>query len=185
MLEDLASLAAGYAAMQHEAVLRADDASLRRHIRATLMRCLPPQVFTPEMTEDCFRVICRCPDTDDPMHTGAIHAWAGQFLRDVDAPAGTLLHRLQHSAVRLLPTACAAVRDDIRLVALDALYQPGLLPDGMHLAFLKHRLGLNGIPRLSCEEIALRMHHPLTYIHELESAILTILSSHHNGGSHA
>ena len=185
MLEDLASLAAGYAAVQHEAVLRADDASLRRHITATLMRCLPPQVVTPEITEDCFRDVCCRPDTDDPMHTGAIHAWAGYFLRDVEAPAGTLLHCLHNSAIRLLHPNRPAERDDLRLVTLDALYQPGQLPAGMHLAFLKHRLGLNGSPRLSCEEISLRMHQPLTYIHELESAILTILSSHHNGGSHA
>ena len=116
------------------------------------------------------------------MHTSAIHAWSGVYLLTAMEAASPLLQRLHRSALRLLPEDHAATRDDLRLVTLDALYHPGLLPPGEHLAYLRHRLGMNGAARLSCEEIALRMHKPLVYIHELESAILTILS---NGGPHA
>ena len=182
---DVQSLAAKYAAMQHNAVIRADDAALRRHITETLRRCLPVSIVTSTIVEQCFCTVHALPEQADPMHTGAIHAWAGEYLLETDAAEGTLLHRLHASAKRLLPADRPAARDDIRLVVLDALCQPGCLPPGTHLAFLKHRLGLNGSPRLSCEEIAFRMHKPLTYIHELESAILTTLSATHTGGNHA
>ncbi|MBQ4581526.1 MAG: hypothetical protein IJA83_12780 [Clostridia bacterium] len=182
-MPDVQTLAAKYAAMQHKAVLRADDNALRRHIADTLKRCLPPQLITAEVTDNCFHAVQLLPDAADPMHTGAIHAWAGVYLQtaaDTDHP---LLQRLHHAALRLLPESSSATRDDLRLITLDALYKPGLLPPGTHLAFLKHRLGLNGSPRLSCEEIAVRIHHPLTRIHELEAAIITTLSLH--GGSYA
>lgn len=181
-MPDVQSLAAKYAAMQHDAVIRADDAALRRHIADTLRRCLPAAVVTYGMVEQCFYAVNDLPGRNDPMHTGAIHAWAGEYLLHSAAEEGTL-RRLRASAKRLLPSDRPADRDDIRLVTLDALYQPGMLPAGTHLAFLKHRLGLNGCPRLSCEEIAIRMHQPLTRVHELESAILTILTN--TGGPHA
>ena len=181
---DVQNLAAKYAAIQHEAVLHADDKALRRHITDTLKCCLPPQLVTTALIEACFRTVQHQSDAADPMHTGAIHAFAGQYLQET-ASDNPLLQRLHASAQRLLPAKQPATRDDIRLVVLDALYQPGLLPPGTHLAYLNHRLGRNGHPRLSCEEIAVRMHKPITYIHELESAILTILSAHYNGGRHA
>lgn len=181
---DVQSLAAKYAAMQHEAVLHADDITLRRHIADTLKRCLLPQLVTTELIEACFRTVQHQSDAADPMHTGIIHAFAGQYLQET-ASNDPLLQQLHASALRLLPAKQPATRDDIRLVVLDALYKPGLLPAGTHLAYLNHRLGRNGHPRLSCEEIAIRMHMPLTSIRELESAILTILSTQYNGGRHA
>ena len=118
------------------------------------------------------------------MHTGTIHAFAGDYLQNAHAPNNPLLARLHASALRLLPKNRPSSREDLRLVTLDALYTPGLLPPGMHSAYLRHRLG-PGCIRLSNEEIALRMHQPLVFIHELESAILTTLTSRHTGGSHA
>ena len=180
---DVQTLAASYAAMQHEAALHADDKALRQHIVHTLKRCLPAAIVTEAMADACFSAVHALADSDDPMHTGAIHAWAGVFLQTEAAADDPLLERLHQSALRRIPQGRPAARDDLRLVTLDALYRPGILPPGDHLAFLKHRLGLNGCPRLSCEEIAVHMHKPLTYIHELEAAILTTLS--HHGGSHA
>ncbi len=182
---DVQSLAAKYAAMQRDVIRTSDEAAMRRHIADTLARCLPASIVTDDMVGRCFLVVHALPEQADPMHTGAIHNWAGQYLLTAAAAEGTLLHRLHASAKRLLPADRPADRDDIRLVVLDALYQPGCLPPETHLAFLKYRLGLNGSPRLSCEEIAFRMHKPLPYIHELESAILTTLSATHTGGNHA
>lgn len=183
MLDDVQGLAAKYADIQRRIVNRPDhSAVLREHITSTLRRCLPPSVITNNMAECCFRALHALPDGNDPMKTGAIHAWAGLFLQtaaDADLP---LMQRLHCSALKLLPDNRAATRDDLRLVSLDALYAPQLLPPGMHTAFVRHRLGLNG-PRLSCEEIALRMHRALVEIHELESAVLTILSA--KGDCHA
>ena len=185
MLEDFASLAARYAAMQHRIICHADETALRNHIKATLHRCLPAGAVTDAMLADCFTTVNALPDHHDPMHTRAIHAWAGQYLLQAAASDAPLLHRLHQSALRLLPADQIADRDALRLVTLDALYFPGTLPAGTQLAFLKHRLGLNGSPRLSCEEIAIRLHMPLTAVHELEAAILTRLSSSYYGGSHA
>lgn len=183
MLDDVQGLAAKYADMQRRIVNRPDhSAVLREHITSTLRRCLPPSVITNDMAECCFRAVHALPDGYDPMKTGAIHVWAGLFLQtasDADLP---LMQRLHCSALKLLPDNRASTRDDLRLVSLDALYSPQLLPPGMLTAFVRHRLGLNG-PRLSCEEIALRMHRPLVEIHELESAVLTILSA--KGDCHA
>ena len=183
MLDQLQHLAAKYADLQHKAAECAADTALRQHISSTLKRCLPASVISKDLVNRCFNTIHSLPIDDDPMHTGAIHAWAGLYLATNIGADHPLLKRLHHSALRLLPEARAATRDDLRLVTLDALYQPGLLPQGEHLAYLHHRLGLHETERLSCEEIALRMHKPLVYIHELESAILTILAN--NGGPYA
>ena len=180
MLDQLQTLAARYADMQRNIAETADAAALRRHIVSTLTRCLPAAFVTDDMVAHCFNAVHSLPLEVDPMHTGAIHAWAGVYLLTAADAQHPLLRRLHCSALRLLGER-PATRDDLRLVTLDALYQPGLLPPGPETAFVRHRLGLCS-PRLSCEEIALRMHKPLIYIHELESAILTTLS---NGGPHA
>lgn len=183
MLDKLRALAADCAAMQHEAALQADDAALRKHIQNTLQRCLPPAIITGDMLDACLQTVEAESQLQDPMHTGAIHAWAAHYLLTVACDADDpLLKKLHHAAQRLLPRHHDAERDDLRLVTMSALYAPHLLPLGVHTTFINHRLGLKGT-RLSCEEIAIRMHKPLVYIHELESAILTILSS--NGGNHA
>lgn len=184
MLDNLQSLALKYADAQHGLVRQADEAVLRRHIADTLHRCLPPEIVTSAMADQCYRALQSSSDVHDPMHMGAIHAFAGEYLKNAVHPDTPLLARLHDSALRLLPKNRPASRDDLRLVTLDALYKPGLLPLGTHTAYLHHRLGL-GCIRLSNEEIALRMHQPLVSIHELESAILTILTSRHTGGSHA
>ena len=183
MLQDLQRLAARYAARQHTAAALADDTALQNHITHTLRRCLPVSVITAEMVDHCYRAVCQLPEDNDPMHTGAIHTFAGSYLVQADAD-DRLMKRLHSSALRLLPADHPASRDDLRLVTLDALYSPGLLPPGEHTAYLKRRLGL-GCIRLSHEEIALRMHKPLVYIHEMEAAILTLLTSHYAGGFHA
>ena len=183
MLEDLQGLAARYAVRQHTTAALADHSMLQRHIVHTLLRCLPESVVTADIVDKCFRTVCLLPEINDPMHTGAIHAFAGSYLLKTVADT-PLLQRLQHSAARLLRNNQPASRDDLRLVALDALYIPGLLPPGEHIAYLKHRLG-RGCIRLSNDEIALRMHKPLVYIHELEAAILTALSTKYAGGHHA
>lgn len=183
MLDDVQDLAAKYVDMQHRIVNRTGhSAALREHITSTLSRCLPPSVITTDMTECCFRAVHALPDENDPLKTGAIHAWAGLFLQTAADAELPLMQRLHCSALKLLPDNRAATRDDLRLVSLDALYAPQLLPPGVLTSIVRHRLGLNG-PRLSCEEIALRMHRPLVEIHELESAVLTILSA--KGDYHA
>jgi len=183
MLNKLQAMVADCAAMQHEAALQADDDALRKHIQNTLQRCLPAAIVTGDMLDACFQAVQADLQLHDPMHTGAIHAWAAHYLlttaRDADDP---LLRRLHHAAQRLLPKHHVADRDDLRLVTMSALYVPHSLPLGTHTTFINHRLGLKG-PPLSCEEIAIRMHKPLVYIHELESAILTILSA--KGDCHA
>lgn len=184
MLDDLQSLALKYADAQHRLVRQADEAVLRRHIADTLHRCLPPEIVTSALADQCYHALQSISDVTDPMHTGAIHAFAGEFLRNATESDNPLLARLHASALRLLPKNRPPSREDLRLVTLDALYTPGVLPPGTHTAYLRHRLGL-GCIRLSNEEIALRMHQPLVSIHELESAILTILTSRQTGGSHA
>ena len=183
MLDKLQAMAADCAAMQHEVALQADDATLRKHIQNTLQRCLPAAIVTRDVLDACFQAVQADLQLHDPMHTGAIHAWAAHYLlttaRDANDP---LLRRLHHAAQRLLPKHHVADRDDLRLVTMSALYAPHSLPLGTHTTFINHRLGLKG-PPLSCEEIAIRMHKPLVYIHELESAILTILSA--KGDCHA
>lgn len=182
---DVQNLAAKYAAIQRDVIHTSGKNAVYRHIADTLQRCLPASIVTADMVEQCFCTVHALPRRNDPMYTGAIHDWVGQYLLSADAKEGTLLHRLHISALRLLPRERPVERDDIRLVTLDALSQSYSLPSGMYLVFLKHRLGLNGSPRLSCEEIAYRMHKPLTYIHELEAALLTVLSSSANGGNYA
>jgi len=183
MLEDLRHLAVRYADIQRDVILHADDpVLLKKHIRTTLGRCLPPSVISDEVTDRCFRAIQTLSCDSDPLFTGAIHAWAGLYLLTATDAEQPLLRQLHRSALRLLPENREATRDDLRLVTLDALYDPRLFPHGEAAAFARFRLGLNG-PRLSCEEIALRMHKPLVYIHELESAVLTILSA--KGDCHA
>lgn len=185
-LGPLQSLALKYASMQHEAaeLAQQDPGSLRRHIRQTLCRCLPEAAITEDFVSRCFEAVRDLDAVHDPMHTGAIHAFAGELLLSADS-ADPLTVRLQDAARRLLPVSLPATRDDLRLVTLDALHAPGLLPDGEASAFVRQRLGLrDGIPR-SCEEIAAAMHKPLTYIHELETAVLATLSLHHTGGRHA
>lgn len=184
MLEHFQHLAQIGTATQRSAALHADQAMLRHHIADTLQRCLPAAAVTQDMVESCLVAIRSLPSANDPMHTGAIHAYTGQYLLASHSTDDPLLLRLHHSARRLLSEAIPASRDDLRLITLDALYQPGILPPGIYNAYMRHRLGING-PRLSCEEIAFRMHKPLVHIHEMEAALLTILSSHYAGGSHA
>lgn len=183
MPDDVHSLAAKYAYMQRQIMNRPDhSAVLREHITSTLRRCLPRSVITNNMAECCFRAVHALPDENDPLKTGAIHAWAGLFLQTAADAELPMMQRLHCSALKLLPDNRAATRDDLRLVSLDVLYAPQLLPPGVLTSFVRHRLGLHG-PRLSCEEIALRMHRPLVEIHELDSAVLTILSA--KGDCHA
>lgn len=180
---DLQSLAAGYADMQRDLINSTGcSALLKDHIRTTLKRCLPPSVVTQRFVNLCFRAVQTLPDEDDPMKTGAIHAWAGLYLQTAADASHPVVQKLHRSALKLLAENQPASRDDLRLVTLDALYDPKLIPAGIYTAFIRHRLELNGA-RLSCEEIAFHMHQPLVYIHELESAILTILSA--KGDFHA
>lgn len=183
MLEDFQRLARTCAGLQHKAAV-ADRSALRRHISDTLRRCLPAAAVTHELVEGCLLAILPLPQDADPMHTGAIITYAGQYLLATSFLEEPLLQRLQRSAQKLLSVDKPASRDDLRLVTLDALYHPGILPDGIHNAYIRRRLGLNG-PRLSNEEIAASMHMRLVDVHEMEAAILTALSYHHDGGSHA
>jgi len=182
----LDQLALKYARLQHAAVHHAqeDPNMLRQHITQTLQRCLPSCIVNDMLIDECLHVVRDCSVLHDPMHTGVIHAFAGEYLQDTVNPDNPLLERLHASALRLLPKNRPASRADLRLVTLDAFYQPGVLPQGRHTAYLRHRLGL-GVPRLSNEEIAVRMRRPIVYIHELESAILTILTSNYSGGPNA
>lgn len=185
-LQSLQNLALKYARMQHEAALfsQTDDEKLRQHIMQTLCRCLPESVITVSMVEKCLASLDRSHTGTDPMHTGGIHAFAGDWLLHTIS-TDPLMQRLHDAACKYLRPDHTATRDDLRLVTLAALYDPKLLPPGEAAAFVRHRLGLrDGIPR-SCEEIAAFMHKPLVYIHELESALLTILSSQYAGGHHA
>ena len=181
----LETLAKKYALMQRDVIASSpmDTDHLQRHIRNPLCRCLPACMISDSVIADCLCFITLTNADNDPMHIGAIHAFAGDFLLHTDS-ADPLLIRLHHAACRFLPSTRAAARDDLRLVTLAALYEPHLLPPGEGTAYIRHRLGLrDGIPR-TCEEIAVLMHKPLVYIHELEAALLTTLSQH-AGGSHA
>lgn len=184
MLDELQTLARGYAQLQQEAAANADDRTLRIHIANTLMRCLPAAAVTDRMVDHIFHAVHSLPCDSDPMHTGAIHALAGTYLLAARDGSNPLLTRLRRSAARLLPSDRPATREELRLVSLDALYTPGMLAPGIHTAYLRLRLGM-GTPRLSNEEITVRMHKPLVEIHELESALLTILASRYAGGNHA
>lgn len=184
MLEDFQHLARTCAELQHKAAASADQLALQRHISDTLRRCLPAFAVSQELVDGCLLAIQPLPQDTDPMHTGAIFAYAGQYLLAASWTEAPLLQRLRRSARKLLPEDKPASRDDLRLVTLDALYHPDILPDGRHNAYIRRRLGLNG-PRLSNEEIAVRMHMPLVDVHEMEAAILTALSCHYYGGSHA
>ncbi|MBQ8554874.1 MAG: hypothetical protein IJ438_03270 [Clostridia bacterium] len=184
MLEDFQHLARNCAALQQEVAAHANKATLHQHISDTLRRCLPAAAVTPDLVEGCLLAVQSLPTAADPMHTGAIYAYAGQYLLASHSEDEPLLQRLHDSAKRLLWEDRPANRDDLRLVTLDALYRPGILPRGMHNAYMRYRLGLNG-PRLSCEEIACRMHKPLIFIHETEAALLNILSTNHAGGPYA
>ena len=184
MLEDFQCLACSYADMQRKAASHMNKDTLRQHITHTLQRCLPSAAVKPDMVNSCLLALQLVPDSNDPMRTGAIHAYAGQYLLASHTEDDPLLQRLHRSAKRLLPGDISASRDDLRLVSLDALYQPGILPPGIYSAYIHHRLGLH-TPRLSCEEIAIRMHKSLIFIHELDAAILTLLSTDYAGGSHA
>ena len=185
MLEDIRFLAARYASQQHQIIQHADSAALRQHIADTFIRCLPKQIVIPSMVERCYMAIQALPDTDDPMHTSAVHAWAGRYLLEVPATTDSLLLRLHKAAKRFLPPEKPSTRDALRLVSLFALYEPKLLHSHEAIAFVGWRLGLkDGLPR-SCEEISVFMHKPLLYIHELESAVLTCLSTQTYGGYHA
>lgn len=179
----LETLAAPYAGMQRHAAQAADSAALKKHILSTLQRCLPPAAVTQEMADGCYMAVHALPPDKDPMHTGAIHAYAGSMLLLTDS-AVPLLHRLHAAACRLLPPDRPAGRDDLRRVSLAALYDPKRLRDSEAAAFVRHRLGLrDGVPR-SCEEIAAMMHTSLVHIHELEAAVLSALAAS-NGGPYA
>lgn len=184
MLDHFQRLARNGADLQRQVYAAADRPTLRQHVINSLERALPAAAVTPDMVDGCLLAVGSLPTEADPMHTGAIYAYAGQYLLAIHPTEGTLLHKLHGAAKKVLLEDIPASRDDLRLVTLDALYDRGMLPSGMHNAYMRHRLGLNG-PRLSCEEIALRMHKPLTAIHELEAALLNILSKRHSGGPHA
>lgn len=181
----LESLASKYAQMQHNiaADFQKDAEKMKLHIRQTLCRCLPDCIVTDSLVADCYRFIPLVAPDHDPMHMGAIHAFAGCFLLHADCNDPMML-RLHKAACKVLSPKQAATRDDLRLVTLAALYEPKLLPDFECRRFVRYRLGLyDGIPR-TCEEIACLLHQPLVYIHELEAAILFSFA-HHAGGSHA
>ena len=176
-----------HAVAQQESILYAQQhvPLMYEHIRRTLCRCLPPCIVTDKMVESCFLALEHSAAELDPMHTGAIHAFAGAMLLNEAHSTHPLLRKLQRSAQRLLPKGQAAGRDDLRLVTLDALYNPHLLPPGPHTSYINLRLGLkDGIPR-SCEEIAAYTHRPLTYVRELEAAVINTLIARSSGGSHA
>lgn len=185
-LLSLQNLALKYARLQHEAadLAQMDDEKMCQHIRQTLCRCLPEIIVTSSIVEECWASLDRSHTAADPMHTGAIHAFAGDLLLHTSS-ADPLMQRLHAAACKYLRPNHTATRDDLRLVTLAALYDQQRIPAGEAISFVRHRLGhRDGIPR-SCEEISAFMHKPLVYIHELESAILTILSLHYTGGTHA
>lgn len=185
-LHALQTLALKYARMQHEAAILAqtDDEKMRQHIMQTLCRCLPESVVTASIVEECCASLRRSQTSTDPMHTGAIHAFARDLLLH-STSTNPLMQRLHDAACKYLRPDHTVTRDDLRLVSLAALYDSKHLPAGETIVFVRYRLGLrDGVPR-SCEEIAAFMHKPLLYIHELETAILTILSSQCAGGHHA
>lgn len=171
------------AAAQQSAVRAAasDPATLRKHAARTIERCLPG--FADDALLDrCMRMLQTADDTNDPMLTGAIHQFAASELLALqdDTPYHARLHQV---ALRYLPLTRPVDRDDLRLVALAALYEPGRLPRGQHDAILRHRLGLNGAGPHSCEEVAAMMHLPLTTVRETEAAALTILAARHTDRS--
>lgn len=184
MLEDFQLLASNGADLQRRVYTDGSHATLRQHITDTLRRGLPAAAVTPDMVDSCLLAVSSLPTENDPLHTGAIYEYAGQYLLAIQQEDNPLLQRLHDSARRLLPNDRPASRDDLRMVTLDALYHPGMLPRGIFNAYLRHRLGLN-TPRLSCEELAHRMHKPLIFIHEMEAALLGILSQRYSGGPHA
>lgn len=171
------------AAAQRSAVRAAagDPVTLRMHTARTLERCLPG--FADDALLDrCMQALQAADDTGDPMLTGAIHQLAASELLALqeDTPFHKRLHQ---AALRYLPMTRPFDRDDLRLVALAALYEPGRLPCGQHAAILRRRLGLNGAGPHSCEEIAVMMHLPLTTVRETEAAALTILAARHTDRS--
>lgn len=153
-----------------------DPATLRAHIRMTLRRCLPIAI-TDDMVERCLKQLT--PDASDPMHTGAIHQFAAAELLSEPTEDDPLRRRLHESALKHLPVSRPVDRDDLRLVALDALFDPSWLPCSSHAGFLRLRLGLKGARQHSCEEIAARMHLPLNAIHAMEANELFTLTRHY------
>lgn len=151
--------------------------ALRSHIRATLSRCLP-QFADEDMINRCLMQLVDQDASSDPMFTGAIHQFAAKELM-AEPPDDPLRQRLHDAALRHLPTNRPVNRDDLRLVALDALFDPSILPYSKHAGFYRLRLGLNGTLPHSCEEIAAKLHLPLTLVHAIESNALTALSSMH------
>ena len=184
MLENFQRLAANGADLQRRISADGNPATLRQHIQDTLCRGLPAPAVTQEMVDGCFLAVRALPAESDPLHTGAIYEYAAQYLLAIRPAEDSLLHKLHDSAERLLPKDRPASRDDLRLVTLDALYYPHLLPSGMYNCYMRYRLGRN-VPRLSCEEIAYRMHKPLSFIYYLEAFLLEILSKRCSGGLHA
>ena len=171
------------AAAQHAAVCNAanDPATLRKHAARTIDRCLPG--FADEAVLDrCMQALQTADDMGDPMLTGAIHQFAASELLALqdDTPYHARLHQ---AALQYLPLTRPVDRDDLRLVALAALYEPGRLPRGQHDAILRHRLGLNGAGSHSYEEVAAMMHLPPTTVRETVAAALTILAARHTDRS--
>lgn len=167
----------GLASLQRQ--LAADAGStptlMHRHVRDTLRRCLPCGV-TDDQVERCLQEISALSVEGDPMHTGAIHVFAAKELLTLP-PTPTLLQRkLCDAAARRLKGLCTITRDDLRLVALDALFDPSILRTSPHARFFRLRLGLHGSPSCSCEEIAYLLHIPLTRVYEIETAALQALT---------
>lgn len=158
-----------YAFAQRQAVSHTqhDPDALRKHILWTIRRCLPVKV-SEDMIDRCLAHLMQNPDDDDPMYTGAIHQFAAAELLAEPTTDDPMEHRLHESALRHLPLTRPVSRDDIRLVSLDALFDPAQLPYSRRAGFLRLRLGLNGSRMHSCEEIAVRMNLPLPAVRSIE-----------------
>lgn len=176
-LRRLLDSAAGLASLQRRLAENAASTPtlMHRHVRDTLRRCLPCGV-TEDQVERCLQEVSALSEKGDPMHTGAIHAFAAKELLTLPPNPKPLQRKLYSAAVRRLKGRSTITRDDLRLVALDALFDPSILQYSPHAGFFRLRLGLHGSPACSCEEIACLLHIPLTRVYEIETAALQTLT---------
>lgn len=159
------------------------DENQRRHIRDTLCRCLPALLITDDLVTRCEQYVRTC--TVSRWDICPVIQFAA--LAMLESPAGKhpLWTRLHESSLRLLPDAIDVTRDDLRLVVLDALYDPSASPDVPVPAYLDLRLGRTGAP-LSIEAIAAHTHLPPVYLREVEEGLLqTLIRSVQMEESHA
>lgn len=151
---------------------------LRSHVLDTLSQCFPLGVPT-KAYHACLEEMMQQSEAGDPMHTGAIYAFAARYLKTPQKNASVQWQRLHEAALRRLPDDRSVTRDDFRLTALDALFDPAILKDCPHAGFFRLRLGLDGGKSYSCEEIACYLHLPLTLVHEIEAGALHALTHRH------